>query len=102
MDDPTYGPVYKQAVDLQYKYHDLTRGSTHPASHVIQTEIHKLVEEIETKKNPRELENRINIIQRQLKEAQNQHDHPLSSDHAEFLHHNYESMRQGIRKFHNY
>ncbi len=102
MDDPIYGPVYKQAMDLQYKFHDMSGGGDHPATNVIRNEIHKLVEEIETKKNPRDLEHRINIIQRQLKEAQNQNHPTFTYDHADYLHHNYEQMRSGLRKFHNY
>lgn len=102
MNNPQYHPLYQQARDLQYKFHDITSGSNHPAANVIRNEIHRLVEDIEVQKNPRTLEDRIKVIQRQLKEAERQNVHPLTYEHMDDMHDRYEHMRMNLRKFDNY
>lgn len=102
MSDLYYHPIYQQAQALQYKYHDLIANSQHPAAHALGAEIHKLVEDIEVKKNPLTLENRVKAIQRQLNTVEHQSQPFMSYDHANVLHHGYEAVRAKIRDLPNY
>ena len=102
MDDPFYHPIYEQAKSLQYKFHDVVNDAHHPAANILRNEIHKLVEDIEVKKNPRTIEDRLKIIQRQLKEVEHQSHPVMHYEHADYLHTSYEHMRQNLRKFDNY
>jgi hypothetical protein len=100
--DQHYHPVYQQAVNLRNQYHDVVDNPNHPMAHILQREIHDLVEDMEKNKNPRTLENRVKTIQRQLLETRMQGDDILSSNHVDYFHHNYEQMRNNIRRFPHY
>ena len=98
-----YEPFHKRAVDLQYKFHDLVDNPFDPTAQVLQHEVHALTEDIAAQKHPRDIEHRIQTIQRQLIEAKalNQSP-PLSYQDNEYLHHNYEQMRVDVRRLPNY
>jgi hypothetical protein len=100
--DQQYRPIYQQAVDLRNRFHDLTDQPNHPMAHVLQREVHELVEDMEKNKNPRTLENRVKAIQHQLLESRMQGDNILSDNHIDYFHHNYEQMRTNIRHFPHY
>ena len=102
MADDQYHPLYQEAVNLQYKFHDFTAGSTHPEVRILQNEIHQLVEDIEVKKNPRTIEDRIKTIQRQLDQTQHQADPAIHFQNHSYMHDNFEQMRQQMQHFDNY
>lgn len=102
MANDQYHPLYQQAVGLQYKFHDFTAGSTHPEIRMLQNEIHQLVEDIEVKKNPHTIEDKIKSIQHQLDQTQHQADSGLHSQNHSYMHDNLEHMRQQMRSFEHY
>ena len=69
--DPAYQQLHNRAVHLETTFKDLLT-SNNPTAHVLQHEAKQLVEDIEAKKNPRDLENRIKIIQHQMKQVEHQ------------------------------
>lgn len=101
MSDQLYHPIYQQAKDLQYKFHDYVREDNHPAAHVLRTEIHNLVEDIEKQKNPLSIENRVKIIQHQLQQIEHQGHTFMNYEHANYLHSSYDRMREDIRHLHH-
>lgn len=100
--DEHYHPLYQQARDLQYKFHDVLDQPHHPMADSLRREIHELVEDIEKQKNPRSIETRIKTIQHQLLENRMQPHPVVSYDHINYLHHNYEQMRNNVRRFPHY
>lgn len=100
--DEHYEPFRKQAVNLQYQFHDSVNDTNHPMSHVLAHEIHELTQDIASHKNPHAVEARIKIIQHQLIEARAQGERVLNYDHNQNLHHGYEYMRTGIRQLPHY
>ena len=101
MSDQFYHPIYAQAKDLQYKFHDIVGNADHPMAHTLRNEIHDLVEDIEVRKNPLTIEQRVKTIQNQLKQIEHQGHSFMNYDHANYLHHSYERMRSDIRRLHN-
>ena len=99
--NPQYQPIYNQAKDLQYKFHDFL-GQTNPTAHVLHSEMKSLVNDIELGKNPRDIENRIRVVQNQMAQVQHQGQPLMSYEHADYFHHNFEQMRQQVRHFGNY
>lgn len=99
--DQFYHPIYAQAKDLQNKFHDMLGSGSHPAAGALQHEIRDLVEDIEVRKNPLTIENRVKSIQNQLKQIERQGHTFMNYDHANYLHHSYEQMRGEIRRLHN-
>lgn len=103
MDDPQYHPLYQKAIDLNNKFNDFTGGNHgHPEAAALQHEVRQLIEDVEVKKNPRTIENRIKTIQHQLKQSQNMSHSYMDYNHYDYLHDNYEFMRRDLRKFNNY
>ncbi len=104
MIDTQYHPLFDQAMDLQFKFHDFSAGqaSHHPEARVIQNEIHQLVQDITVMRNPHSLEERIKTIQNQLKQTQHTKDPFMNYEHHDFMYDNFEHMRGQLRKFDNY
>lgn len=102
-DDAQYQALHKQATDLNYKVHDMIGGdSSHPHAAALQREVRELMEDIEVRKMPRTIEDRVKTIQRQLKQAQVQQHSYLSYNEFDYLHDNYEHIRRGLQQWHNY
>jgi len=100
---PSYEPFHKQAMDLQYKFHDMIDNPYNPTAMVLQREVHNLTQDIAAQKHPRDIENRIRVIQQQLIEAKTQSGaQALSYQDNDYLHHNYEQMRVDVRRLPNY
>jgi hypothetical protein len=99
--DPSYQALHARARELQYNFQDIL-GHGNPTADLLHREARELVDDIEKSKNPRDLENRIKIIQNQMKQIEHRGQNLMSYDHANAIHHNYETMRQDIRRFHNY
>lgn len=100
---PSYEPFHKQAVDLQYKFHDMLDDRLNPTAQILQKEVHSLAEDIQAEKHPRDIENRIKIMQQQLIQAKAQAGtQPLSYQDNDYLHHNYEQMRVNLQHLPNY
>ncbi len=100
--DTHYEPFHKQALDLQYKFHDSINDHEHPMARLLTREIHQLTQDIESQRNPRAIEDRIKIIQHQLVETRAQGEKVINYEHNQHLHHNYEYMRGGIRQMPHY
>lgn len=97
-----YQPLYQQARNLQYRVHDVMDNPNHPMAQVLRTEVQHLNDELQAEKNPRDIEDRIKVIQHTLMETQNSADHIMNVDHSAGLHHDYERMRFDVRRMPHY
>ena len=100
--DPAYQHVYDEAHHLQYQVHDAIDNHDHPSARLLQQELHHLHEDIEMRKNPRDIENRIKAVQHTMLEARSQPHSFMSSNHADHFHRTYEDMRRNIRGMNDY
>ena len=100
--DPTYQPFYNQARQLQFQLHDALGNAEHPAAHAMRTEMQHLVDDLEVHKNPRDIENRIKTLQRQMLEVRSQNHSFMNYEHADHFHDNFDRMRQDVRRLSTY
>lgn len=100
--DTDYQPFLKQAVDMQYKFHDVVDQPSDPMAARLKSEIQNLVNDAKTKRNPRDMENRIKAIQQQLKDVRAQGGQTMDTAHCDTLWQSYEQMRMNLRNFQNY
>ena len=100
--DPTYQPLYQQARDLQYQFHDAIGTNEHPIAFDLRQEMQHLVDDLEIKKNPRDIENRIKTIQHQMQEARNQGANLMTFEHTDHFSRSYEQMRRDVRRLSAY
>jgi hypothetical protein len=100
--DPQYQPLYQQARDLQFQVHDALDDPQHPTAFALRQEMQHLVDDIEVRKNPRDIENRIKTIQHTMMEARTQPHSFMDPSHADYFHHTYEQIRENVRRFSDY
>jgi len=87
--------IYKQAVDMQHKTRDYLDQDGDPAAVQLKNEVQRLTDEIEARKNPRSIEDRLKSIIRQLEALA---DPVMSAGHVDDLRDRCLDMQQDIRK----
>lgn len=102
--DPHYHDLRQHALQLRDQLNDRLDDRNHPMAHILQHESNQLVEDIESQKNPRALEDRIKTIQRQLHGLRYEQPGHSVMDHGdlESLHHAYEHQREMVRRLPNH
>lgn len=100
--DPSYQPLYHQVRDLQFQVHDALDNPNHPSATVLRNEMQHLMDDIEVRRSPRDIENRIKTIQHSMLEARSQPHSFMDSSHADHFHRTFEQMRLGMRHFSDY
>jgi uncharacterized protein YPO0396 len=99
--NPQYQPIYNQVRQMQYKFNDYL-GPNNPTAHVLHSEVHQLMNDIQLNKHPRDIENRIKVIQNEMHNVEHNGQQFMSYGHAEGMHKNFENMRRDVRHFGNY
>jgi hypothetical protein len=97
-----YQPLYQQARDLQFRVHDVMSDPNHPLAQGLRTEVQKLTDDLNEQKNPHDIENRIQIIQHSLMQAQNNRENYMNVDHSTAMYHNFENLRLNVRRMPHY
>jgi hypothetical protein len=88
--------TYKQAVQLQFKMHDYFDDAGHQLAQQLKKMVQQVVDEIEMKKNPRSLEDRVKGVIRHLESLEGSS--VMSNHHIDDLRDRCEDMRQALRK----
>lgn len=88
--------VYKQAIALQHKLRDYVDDPSHAVIGQLKAEVQRLTDEIESRKNPRSLEDRVKQIIRLLESAEGSP--AMSNHHIDDLRDRCEDIRQDLRK----
>ena len=100
---PDYQSLYDRSRGLQDQFHNtLGDNQYNPMAQVLRTEIHNLTDDLEMKKAPRDIESRIQTIQRSFLEMQNNGTAPINAEHAAGFHTDYEHMRMDVRRLPHY
>jgi hypothetical protein len=101
--DPQYKPIYKEAQDLQFKINDAIINDNDPWATPMKNEMRALLNDMETNKNPRSVEQRMKGIEDRLRAIRSDDTEPLMNyDHADKLRRTFEQLRMKIRDFDNY
>jgi hypothetical protein len=100
--DPRYHDLHDQVHQLEFHIHDAIGNHEHPSAQLLRNEMRHLQDDLETHKNPRDLENRIKVIQHTLLEARNTPNSYMNVDHADHFYRTYEDMRRNVREFNDY
>lgn len=88
--------LYRQAIDLEGEIRDNLDDPNHPTAVRLRTDIRRLVDLIEAKRNPRTLESEVYRIIQQLESAEGSN--IISETHLDELRDRFEDMRQAIRR----
>jgi len=97
-----YRPLYDQARNLQFRVHDVMDDPNHPMAQSLRTEVQKLTDDLNQQRNPRDIESRIRIIQNSLMQAQHSGANFMSVNDSSDLNHNFERMREDVRRMPHY
>ncbi len=104
MQDPLYHPLFDDAVQMQYKFHDYSAGS---ASHntmarALQSEIHQLVQDIAVERSPRSIEDRLKRIEREFQVTAHQPEPIMKYEHHTELSKDAFRMQERVQRFKHY
>jgi len=102
MDEHQYKHALEHARRLEFRIRDVLDDKSHHISQELLSESRRLVDELEVKKNPRSLEDRIKHIMRTLHHAKEYNQIVMDSVHIEELHKSFEHFMMELRKFDNY
>lgn len=107
--DTRYQPLYRQATAMQHRLHDYTRANSFdPSAMMLQKQIHNLTNDIAGGKRPGVIDQRLRTIQTQLRRTQMQgptmpgQSPVISMNQKNFLHSNFENMRQNVIRHPNF
>ncbi len=100
--DPNYKPLQQQADKLHYKCSDVIDDRNHPLAQMLDRETKEVREDIESNKPPRNVEDRIKRIQKELERAKDTPVPALSPDDADMLFDEYERLRESLHRLPNY
>ena len=100
--DSQYKTARQQAVNLQYKFRDSLDDKSQPMARTLESEIQRIVDDFEVKKNPRSIDDRIKQLQRQLRDVDRGDPPVMDNRHAEHLYDSFEDLRLSLRDFDNY
>lgn len=100
--DADYQPLYQQVVAMQYKCHDCMDQPNDPVAQSLRQQAQDIANDAKTKRNPRDIENRIRNMQHDLREARSLPNPVMSSQDIDQLWHTYEQIRVSLHNFQNY
>lgn len=96
--DQEYKQLRHHAGDYENQIKNLLDDKTHSIGRSLLDEAKKLVSEIDAKRGPRQLENRVKTLLRLLHEAKGMGEQIMDQRHITMLHHGYEHMLMALRK----
>jgi hypothetical protein len=88
--------VHKLALRIENRFRNSVDNKNHPSARQLQSEIQRLVDEVEMKRNPKQIEQRVFQLERVIKTAEN--DRSLSADGADELRDGAREMINSLRK----
>jgi hypothetical protein len=100
--DPNYRPIYQKVQNLEHQVYDAVDDHNNPMIHVVRNEMRSLMDDMETNKHPRSVEDRVKTIKHQLIQLRAQGDQAMDYGHIDHFHRTFETVRQDLRRFHNY
>jgi len=100
--DDQYKALHQQAMMLQNKFHDFTGDVNHPDVSLMRNEIMQLDNDIKSQKNIHTIEDRVKTIQRQILQSEHSGSPVMQYEHKDYLHDNYEQLRQSLHQFDHY
>jgi hypothetical protein len=97
-----YKELHKRAESLEYRLRDKLDDKQNPLARKLSEELKSFINEIESEKHPKSLENSAKNIQNLLKSAASQGDSVMDYTDLDFFDDRFEDIRMDLRKFDNY
>ena len=99
MNDAYHQEIEHWAREQRERFHDRLDDHHHPTAQLIYHEIQKLEDEAQSGHNLRSLHNRMEMIERQVLQAQHANEHFISPEHSVDMYHTFQHKRYDIRKY---
>lgn len=100
--DAQYKVARDEAVGLQFKFRDSLEDKGLPLARSLESEIQRVVDDLQTERNPRTIDGQVKQVQRLLKDTQHADPLVMSAQDMNFLHERFEAFRMSLRKFDNF
>lgn len=100
--DQEYEEALHHAKRLENDIKNLLDDKNHPVGRSLLDESRRLVSEIDARRDPRSLEERIKSLLKLLHHAKEEGEAVIDQRHILSLHHGYEHLQRELREFENY
>jgi hypothetical protein len=100
--DQNYKDIHQQADKLFYKFQSIIDDKNDAMATSAQHEIKEIVECIEMNKAPRFIEDRVREVQKMMEKVRSGQSHMMTPEDAALLIHEYEHLREQLRRLPNY
>jgi hypothetical protein len=97
-----YKELHKRAESLEYRLRDKLDDKQDPIARKLDDAFKSFIDEIESERHPKSLEDSAKSIQNLLKSAANQGDSVMDYSDIDFFDDRFEDIRMDLRKFDNY
>ncbi len=97
-----YKDAYRQAEKLHHRFRDTVDEPDAPAMQKLHHETRQIAEDMEMDKKPRSIEDRIKVVQQELRRVRAQSDILMDYNDIDSLFDGYEDLRSALRKLPNY
>ena len=97
-----YQELHKCAESLEFKLRDKIDNKRSPIASRLTSELRKFVDEIESEKSPRSLEDRAKNIKELFRSVSREGDDIMDYHDIDFFEDRFEDIRMDLRKFDNY
>lgn len=100
--NPEYQSLFDKTKQLRFQIHDALDDPNHSSARLLTHELQQLEDDIQLKKRPRDIQNRLKTIEHTLRQAKNQPKSFISPNDAQKFHHSYEQMTHAMHDFKDY
>ncbi len=100
--DANYKPIHEHAEKLYSKYLSIVDDKTDHMANEAEHEIKEIIELVEMNRPPRMVEDRIREVQKMLEKVRAGGSHMMTPEDAALLIHEYERLREQLRRLPNY
>jgi hypothetical protein len=100
--DQAYKQIRQQADRLHHKTEAMIDDRSHPMAEAISRECRNVLEDIESGRGPRTIEDRIKRLQQQFEQLKDRPTPAISTNDADTLQDEYEHLRRAVRSLPNY
>lgn len=100
--DPQYKSMYQEARSLQHRLQDWMDDHKHPMADKMKQQMRSLQDDMETSRSPRNIEQRLKDMERQIEQLGHGDAPGMSAHHVDDMRKSFEEMRMDLRKFKNY
>jgi hypothetical protein len=100
--DQQYQDMHKRIEGLRFRFQDSVDDHSNPMANKMQEEIHGIMEDMQSGRDPHHIADRVRGVRDHLHEMRSQGTTLMSSEDLDSFYHNFEHMHEELKRFPHY